>query len=52
MAPRWTAIMVGIPFVVVTSYILYQRGMSLEASVHIYLVLIKPQWSLDESRSL
>lgn len=24
---RWTAIMVGIPIVVVTSYVLYQRGM-------------------------
>ena len=29
MPYRWTALMVGIPFVVVTSYILYQRGMSL-----------------------
>ncbi|KAM0802694.1 hypothetical protein BDR22DRAFT_887482 [Usnea florida] len=25
IARRWTALMVGIPFVVVTSYILYQR---------------------------
>ena len=32
---RWTAIIVGIPFVVVTSYVLYQRGMGPMASVHL-----------------
>ncbi len=32
---RWTAIIVGIPFVVVTSYVLYQRGMGSMASVYV-----------------
>ena len=31
MLYRVTALMVGIPFVVVTSYVLYQRGMSLRS---------------------
>lgn len=34
--------MVGIPFVVVTSYMLYQRGMSLIVLYRVCLVLIKP----------
>ncbi len=39
-ASRWTAIMVGIPFMVVTSYVLYGRCMSLMALLELCLVLI------------
>lgn len=35
MAYRWTAIIVGIPFVVVTSYVLYQRGIGSVVAVHL-----------------
>lgn len=34
-ARRWVAIMVGIPLVVVTSYALYKRCMSLMTSLHV-----------------
>lgn len=35
-APRWVAIMVGIPVVVVTSYELYKRCMSLMTSIDVF----------------
>ena len=38
--PRWTAIMVGIPVVVVTSYALYKRCMSLMTPLYICSGLI------------
>ena len=34
-ALRWLAIMVGIPVVVVTSYVLYRRCMNLMTSIHV-----------------